>query len=359
MVKNRNISGFTFIELALGLLLISIIGIGLVTLYGKYVKEYKSAVTKTRLEQIREQLLHFVEVNGYLPCPDAKGEPDGYGDRAGNDPSRGCYLEHGRLPWNEIGAPAKDGWGNYFYYRVNDRATSDNQVHNLCHTAGAGAFGQKGDLYFGTRKPYLCTSTKMIMCLTSAMRADIDESAVCPNGDINLLDQPAYVDLMYKALRWNTPNPQPPYIGLFSPPVGGFNDPDGDESSAFIKVYDLNWLNPSTLSDPDPVIDQTRYSLTAHAVVVSFGFKNSDNVWSALTKTTGTIRSTAGSDPEYTCPITLNPDSDIETLRSRAEIENCDGDINFIYDQTNIIDDQLIWIDHNDIKAALIKGGKL
>jgi prepilin-type N-terminal cleavage/methylation domain-containing protein len=83
--------------------------------------------TVTKQEQIRTALTGYLRTHGHLPCPNSTAPWDGAEDRpnnnAGGNPTTTCLNNAGRgvIPWQALGLSqntVRDGWGNYFTYRV-------------------------------------------------------------------------------------------------------------------------------------------------------------------------------------------------------------------------------------------------
>ena len=333
---NKRLSkGFSLIEVAAAIAIVGLLGIGVSIMLGKEVIKSKEQTTALRLEKIRIQLLNFVQTNGYLPCPDSASPIDGLEDRQGND---ACHRQQGRLPWKTIGAPAEDAWGNYFYYRINSRADNGSYIHDVCQSAAI--FGRSGSVQAPTGF-VLCKSTRVFYCnktaltgqnsLKSTDETKFDNYKICQDADIQDMTGAQYAQIMQDA---SIPV-GPPFIGTFTPPVGGDN-----EGSYLLKVYDESGTGSN----------DNRLAGAVEAVVVSFG-KNGKYTWDNTTNGGTALSSpTIGSNANNSCGG-LN--------LSALEIENCDGDEDFMLDTSGQEDDQMIWIDIFDVKQALMRGGKL
>ena len=154
--------GFTLIEMAIVLVIITILIGGLAVPLSAQIQARRIAETKKIMEEAREALVGYAMTHScscaydatgtllaapqttctalnscpvndpslagvtlkqaYLPCPDADG--DGNGDDDRNFASRVCTpssggLAHGWLPWVELGVAQQDAWGNRLLYAVN------------------------------------------------------------------------------------------------------------------------------------------------------------------------------------------------------------------------------------------------
>ena len=108
--------GFTLIEMAMVLMIIGLLlGIFLVPLSAK-MDQQKIQETEQRLEKIKEALIGFATVQGYLPCPNLTPVNDGKGH---NPPCN--QGKEGEIPWLVLGIDRYDAWGHPIRYRIDDR----------------------------------------------------------------------------------------------------------------------------------------------------------------------------------------------------------------------------------------------
>lgn len=147
----RRCTGFTLIELAVVLFLVSLVLGGVMTPLATRIEQKEREKTGDLLKEIKESLIGYTLVNGHLPCPDcpagaAASVSCGTGTAASNDGiedgSDGagtgisprsvvaddfvqCAVEVGNLPWATLGVNEFDGWGNRFVYSV-DQTFADN-----------------------------------------------------------------------------------------------------------------------------------------------------------------------------------------------------------------------------------------
>jgi len=173
-VKLRE-QGFTLIELAIVMLVLTILAAGLLLPLTTNIEIKRYEATQKILEEARESLIGFAMSNSttpctcgyissgaldssastcptktpcppsnpyapnnlgtytmnrhYLPCPDktsafgiATNPPnDGQEDRNG---SGACEAQEGNLPWVDLGVGKADAWGNHLHYSVTDNATA-------------------------------------------------------------------------------------------------------------------------------------------------------------------------------------------------------------------------------------------
>ncbi|MDP1928542.1 MAG: prepilin-type N-terminal cleavage/methylation domain-containing protein [Thiobacillus sp.] len=122
MIKTAR--GFTLIEMAIVLIIITILIGGLAVPLSAQIQARRIAETRKTMEEAREAILgyamtHLAVTPGkrYLPCPDQNG--NGTEDRILNNPANGCATDHGWLPWVTLGTASQDAWGNRLLYAVN------------------------------------------------------------------------------------------------------------------------------------------------------------------------------------------------------------------------------------------------
>lgn len=185
--------GFTLIELAIVLIIVTILIGGLAMPLSVQIQARRIAETKKTLEEAREAIIGYAMSNivnrtcecsyafdsptsvyrldlpastcpvslcpattmsdapltlpitrHYLPCPDAQSDPepgvDNDGDGNMSDANNGredrkadgtCLKDTGNLPWVTLGAAAQDAWGNRLRYAVHaDLSSKTNGFHN-------------------------------------------------------------------------------------------------------------------------------------------------------------------------------------------------------------------------------------
>jgi len=125
-------AGFTLIEIAIVLLVVTILLGYTVAMFSvqQELKQYRNA--ESEMDSVIEHLVAFAQVNGRLPCPDTSTDSvapansiDGEEDRVGiND----CEAFFGFLPARTLGMNGKydaagvliDPWGSGYGYAVSD-----------------------------------------------------------------------------------------------------------------------------------------------------------------------------------------------------------------------------------------------
>jgi len=116
--------GFTLIELAIVLFIITLLLGGVLTPLGQQVVEHQTTESRRTLESARIALVGFALRQagqaGPLPCPDlreghATQANDGLEDRLADG---ACAALSGNLPWKTLGLTKADAWGNHLSYAV-------------------------------------------------------------------------------------------------------------------------------------------------------------------------------------------------------------------------------------------------
>lgn len=127
MIKTAR--GFTLIEMAIVLVIITILIGGLAVPLSAQIQARRVAETQKTLEEAKEALIGYAMTHktlsatprSYLPCPDANG--DGIEEaRVANK----CPQQSGFLPWVTLGAGAQDAWGNRLLYATHTDVSNSN-----------------------------------------------------------------------------------------------------------------------------------------------------------------------------------------------------------------------------------------
>ena len=112
--------GFTLIELAIVLVIITILIGGLAVPLSAQIQARRIAETKQILEEAREAIIGYAMTHNtggatprpYLPCPDTNDN----GIEEPRNAMGNCPQEIGRFPWVTLGTAAQDAWGNRLRY---------------------------------------------------------------------------------------------------------------------------------------------------------------------------------------------------------------------------------------------------
>ncbi len=119
--------GFTLIELAIVLFILTLLMAGVMTPLTEQLSERRTLETRRALEELKTAVLGYAlshrdaEDRPHLPCPDlrqarvAGRANDGVEDRL---PDGRCAAVAGNLPWITLGMAQTDAWGNRYAYAV-------------------------------------------------------------------------------------------------------------------------------------------------------------------------------------------------------------------------------------------------
>lgn len=113
--KDARRDGFTLVELAVVLVIVTLLAGGLLVPLGTQLDARSRSDTQQQLAEAKEALYGFAVVHGYLPCPGVPGGIAGTEDRAGNG---ACNRDVGLLPWATLGLPRNDAYGHSLRYSV-------------------------------------------------------------------------------------------------------------------------------------------------------------------------------------------------------------------------------------------------
>lgn len=114
----KNVRGFTLVEMAVVLVIVSAVGGLLLSGINTFVHHTSQATTRARQQEIKSSLIAYLRDHSRLPCPAAQAAP-GVESSAPN--SELCSTQSGTLPFKALGLPqaeTMDAWGNYFTYVV-------------------------------------------------------------------------------------------------------------------------------------------------------------------------------------------------------------------------------------------------
>ncbi|MHB1213437.1 MAG: type II secretion system protein [Thiobacillus sp.] len=129
----KQVRGFTLIELAIVLVIITILIGGLAMPLSAQIQARRTAETNRTLEEAREAIIGYamthktaVGSRPYLPCPDTNG--DGIEETRTADK---CPETVGFLPWVTLGTGAQDAWGNRLLYATHaDVSNTEVGIHD-------------------------------------------------------------------------------------------------------------------------------------------------------------------------------------------------------------------------------------
>lgn len=119
MKKRLNESGFSLVEMAIVLAIVSLLLAGLLPTISSQMEQQRRAETRRQLEEIRAALIGYAasQPTPKLPCPAkptlATGTPG-----AGVSDCTILPTRTGVLPWVTLGTSETDAWGRRFTYTV-------------------------------------------------------------------------------------------------------------------------------------------------------------------------------------------------------------------------------------------------
>ena len=140
--KENNQGGFTLIEMAVVMIIASLIIAALVSSYLRWNDLLRSSKTGEHIAIVNDALSAYAARNYRVPCPANPagngGEPFGMergsgpnGSGFGNCIDLGTGEVEGILPFRSLGIDAeiaRDGWGNFFTYQVDPTFTQNMDV---------------------------------------------------------------------------------------------------------------------------------------------------------------------------------------------------------------------------------------
>lgn len=123
-MKLRTRHGFTLVEMAVVLAVLSLLMAGLLGGVSAQREHRRLLETRNALEQAKEALIGYALANNRLPCPADPSLASTHAD-AGHEASRNasgnCTLLSGALPWADLGVQESDGWGRRFTYGASEK----------------------------------------------------------------------------------------------------------------------------------------------------------------------------------------------------------------------------------------------
>ena len=171
--------GFTLIEIAMSLLILTLIATVLITPLSTQVTQSRISQAKADLDQINEALIGYAltQSKPRLPCPDATtgaGANDGVEEApCGTNPNQ---TVGGNIPWVTLNVPATDPWGQRYQYRVNS-AYTDSTNGFLLTTTPSGVCSSPGTA--GTGQLFITTGIGQLkICGDSACTTTLANTTV-------------------------------------------------------------------------------------------------------------------------------------------------------------------------------------
>jgi prepilin-type N-terminal cleavage/methylation domain-containing protein len=104
-------AGFSMIELAVAVLIITLLLGSLLVPLATQVEQRKVSETRRLLDEIREALIGFAIIHGRLPCPDTDSDPAAGGYGIEEAACSANPVAEGYLPWRSLGVAPMDAFG--------------------------------------------------------------------------------------------------------------------------------------------------------------------------------------------------------------------------------------------------------
>ncbi|CAN8141570.1 hypothetical protein THIOSC15_3030006 [uncultured Thiomicrorhabdus sp.] len=134
--RKHNCKGFTLVEISVVLLIVGILVAGALDGLGAFQRVKYHAESQENLSNIKQQLLKFVLINKYLPCPDS--DNDGLENRVSGVLGAECSVDVGGIPYIDLGVKEEDsldGWHNPIRYAINRNATVTDDICDSTESA--------------------------------------------------------------------------------------------------------------------------------------------------------------------------------------------------------------------------------
>lgn len=159
----RKSLGFTLVEIAIVMLIITLLLTGLVPTISSQVEQRQNNETRKQLDEIQQALMGFAVINGRLPCP-ASASTNGVED----PPVVTGTCSHpfdGLVPSATLGLSnsdssgfAVDAWGNRIHYAVTTSVANAFTTPNGMSSAGISALNNADLLVCATSTGITATS---------------------------------------------------------------------------------------------------------------------------------------------------------------------------------------------------------
>lgn len=144
-------SGFSLVEMAIVLAIVALLLGGLLPTISGQIEQQRRKETSKYMDEVRDALLGYAVVNGYLPCPAI----DDNGTAAVTCTTTASQI--GKLPYKDLGMVDKDASGSVLVYAVT-KEFANSAVPFTLSTVGA--------------------ANTMRVCTTAACTANLTNNAV-------------------------------------------------------------------------------------------------------------------------------------------------------------------------------------
>ena len=115
--------GFTLLELAIVMFIVALLLGGMLLPLSAQQDIRARQETEKNLGDIRDALIGYTVINGYLPCP-APVDLSTNGAEAARDANGVCAIRVGLLPWATLGLGRNDSWNHFFRYSATHAFTN-------------------------------------------------------------------------------------------------------------------------------------------------------------------------------------------------------------------------------------------
>lgn len=116
---NYNSKGFSLIELAIVLAVLTLFIGGAISTYSRWVEKQLFEEATANIDEAEKAIIGFAMNEGYLPCSNNSANIDGLEDRFANQCANLAAGEFRTLPFNTLGLSFNtDPWGNPYRYRA-------------------------------------------------------------------------------------------------------------------------------------------------------------------------------------------------------------------------------------------------
>lgn len=139
--------GFSLVELAMVLFIVSLLLGGLLMPLSSQLEARKRNDAMEQLQRIKDALIGYAIVNGYLPCYTTQTDPSSASYGEADSPCNPTGLTtDGILPWKTLGlasgmdpwgiarTSSSDAWTGYWRYRVDSNFADSSSPFNLSTT---------------------------------------------------------------------------------------------------------------------------------------------------------------------------------------------------------------------------------
>lgn len=152
----KSINGFTLIELAVVLVIVGILLGSTLNSLSSRIEYTRKIETIEELEEIKQAMIAFAFVNGFLPCPDCTTNAGGCNTVAAANIADGvedydafnnrCSVNEnlGNMPWVTLGFGRSDAWNTRYRYTVQNEYADLASPFTLA-SAGGSAVIQEPD----------------------------------------------------------------------------------------------------------------------------------------------------------------------------------------------------------------------